>query len=61
MAETLKMTLQFDNSVIKIGMKVYGFLMTGIFIIGLILTIVLPATSKVFSTYDLQDRSSFLS
>ena len=61
MAETLKMTLQFDNSVIKIGMKVYGFLMTGIFIIGLILTIVLPATSKVFSTYDLQDRSSLLS
>ena len=60
-AETLKITLQYDNSVIDIGMKVYGYLLTGIFIIGLILTTLLPATSKVFFTYDLQDRSSLLS
>lgn len=52
-AETLKITLQYDNSVIDIGMKVYGYLITGIFIIGLILTTLLPATSKIIVTFDL--------
>ena len=58
-AETLKMTLQYDNSVIDIGMKVYGYLMTGIFIIGLILATLLPATSKIIVTFEL--TKSFLS
>ena len=45
-ADTLKLTLQYDNySVIEIWIKVYGFLLTGIFIIGLILTTLLPAMS----------------
>ena len=45
-ANTLKLTLQSDNySVIEIWIKVYGFLLTGIFIIGLILTTLLPAMS----------------
>ena len=45
-ADTLKLTLQYDNySVIEILIKVYGFLLTGIFIIGLILTTLLPAMS----------------
>ena len=47
-AETLKMTVQYDNSVTEIGMKVYGYLITGIFIIGLTLATLLPATSKIF-------------
>ena len=47
-AETLKMTLQYDNSVTEIGMKVYGYLITGIFITGLTLATLLPATSKIF-------------
>ena len=46
--ETFKMTLQYDNSVTLIGMKVYGYLITGIFIIGLTLATLLPATSKIF-------------
>ena len=52
-AETLKITLQYDNSVIDIGMKVYGYLITGISIIGLILATLLPATSKIIVTFDL--------
>ena len=45
-AEKLQMTLQYDNSVIEIGIKMYGSLLTGIFIIGLFLTTLLPATSE---------------
>ena len=46
--ETFKMTLQYDNSVTEIGMELYGYLMTGIFVIGLTLATLLPATSKIF-------------
>ena len=44
-AQTLKIILQYDNSLFETGMMVYGYLLTGVSIIGLILTTFLPATS----------------
>ena len=45
--KTLKMSLQYDNTELIMNMiKVYSFLITGILILFLVLTILLPATGQ---------------
>ena len=47
--ETVQMTLQYYNTALWTGLKLYGYLLTGILIVGLILTTVLPAFGKITS------------
>ena len=47
--ETVQMTLQYDNTALWTGLELYGYLLTGILIVGLILTTVLPAFGKIIS------------
>ena len=44
--ETFKMILQYDNAVVWTGLGLYGNLLTGISIVGLILSFLIPATGK---------------
>ena len=43
--ETFKMTLQYDNTLLKEGIELYGILLAGISICGLMIILV-PATGK---------------
>lgn len=45
--ETAKVTLQYSNSALWVGLELYGSLLLGIFNLGLILTTVLPILGKV--------------
>ena len=45
--ETAKVTLQFSNSALWVGLELYGGVLPWIFILGLILTTVLPILGKV--------------
>ena len=40
------MTLQYDNAVLWTGLELYGHLLAGLLIVGLVLTTFLPAISK---------------
>ena len=40
------MILQYDNAVVWTGLGLYGNLLTGISIVGLILSFLIPATGK---------------
>ena len=44
--KTLKMSLQYDNTELMNMINVYSFLITGILILFLVLTILLPATGQ---------------
>ena len=44
--ETFKMRLEFDNTLLKKGMELYGFLLAGILICGLT-TVLVPAMGKI--------------
>ena len=44
--ETFKMILQYDNAVVWTGLGLYGNFLTGISIVGLILSFLIPATGK---------------
>ena len=41
--ETFKTTLQYDNSLMKFGLELYGVLFAGILICGLMIVLVLAA------------------
>ena len=45
--ETVKMTLQYYNHALWVGLEVYGSILLWIFPLGLILTTILPITGKV--------------
>ena len=46
--ETFKMTLQYDNTdALWTGLELYGNLLVGILIVGLILTTFIPAMGKI--------------
>ena len=49
--ESIKMTLQYDNTVdLRIGLEIYGYLLSGVVLVGLILTMLIPAMGKIIVT-----------
>ena len=49
--ESIKMTLQYDNSVnLRTWLKIYGYLLSGVVLVGLILTMLIPAMGKIIVT-----------
>ena len=48
--ETVKMTLQYYNHALWVGLEVYGSILLWIFPLGLILTTILPITGKLIVT-----------
>ena len=44
--ETVKVTLQYNNPALRIGLELYGAILLWIFVLGLILTIFTPILGK---------------
>ena len=44
--DNFTMTLQYDNAALWTGLELYGYLLAGISVVGLVLTTFLPAIGK---------------
>ena len=51
--DNFTMTLQYDNAALWTGLELYGILLAGILIVGLVLTTFLPAVGKHLSQFTL--------